>query len=165
MWTFWGIYIYFLDYFWFGQSSPTWRNILKMGKSEVPDLLSTPNGGRKNLPLKKVTKQNTTKTVTRFKNLVVEDSGKTIETSPGGGFTYFFLCTPPTFGGKWFPFWRAYFSGGLVRSTTNMNRNKPIQQQPLKSGLHCEEACHHGEVAFVTCRRVGGRTQEGLGNR
>ena len=69
-----------------------------MGKSEVPDLLSTPNGGRKNLPLKKVTKQNTTKTVTRFKNLVVEDSGKTIETSPGGGFTYFFMYTPYIWG-------------------------------------------------------------------
>ena len=106
------------------------------------------------LTLEQVTKHNTTKTVTRFKNLVVEDSGQNNRNKPRWWFHIFFMYTPYIWGEMISQFWRAYyFSGGLKPNqqppTSKANQTKTAS---LKSGLHCEEACHHGEVAFVTCR-------------
>ena len=106
---FWGIYFFIT----FGLGNHLQHALVK---SEVPDLLSTANGGRKNLPLNRSpNKKHQKKSHGRFKNLVVEDSGKTIETSPGAGFKDFFWYTP-IFGEDDIPFWRAYLSGGLVKN-------------------------------------------------
>ena len=71
-----------------------------------------------------------------------------INQSLGGGFKYFLFS--PLFGGR-YPFWRSYFSYGLVQPPTRSCRDDPSKQATIFSSnvprpaLH--RACWHGPLA------------------
>ena len=142
---FWGIYFSLL-LVWAIISNMLWLNL------KCQTFCAPPMEVAKTYPWTGHQTKNTKKSHGRFKNLVVEDSGQNNRNKPRCWFQRFFLCSP-LYLGKWYPnFDEHIYQVGWWKTT-----NQQSQQQTaasLKSGLHCEEACHHGEVLFVTWRRV-----------